>query len=47
MTATMLNRLARHWWSTRLDPNWSPRPLDESQAILDGLGLTGAFWRLG
>ena len=47
MTVTMLSRLARRWWSTRLDPNWSPRPLDESQAILDGLGLTGAFWRLG
>jgi hypothetical protein len=40
------NELARRWWWTRLDPDWRPRTQDESQAILDGLGLTGEFWRL-
>jgi hypothetical protein len=41
-----LNELARRWWSTRLAPDWRPRSLEESQAILDDLGLTGEFWRL-
>jgi hypothetical protein len=46
LSALKLNELARHWWGTRLDPDWRPRTLDESQAILDELGLTGVFWRL-
>ena len=46
LSATTLNELARRWWSTRLDPDWRPRPLPESQAILEELGLVGAFWRL-
>ena len=41
-----LARLAAAWWSDRLSPEWQPRTRAESQAILDGLGLTGAFWRL-
>ena len=47
MRAQTLHELARRWWSTRLDPDWRPRAAAESQAILDGLGLTGDFWRLG
>jgi hypothetical protein len=39
--------LAHAWWDTRLRPDWRPRTRDENQAILDGLGLTGEFWRLG
>jgi hypothetical protein len=46
LTAPKLNELAREWWWTRLDPGWRPRLRDESQAILDGLGLTGEFWSL-
>lgn len=46
LTAATLHELARAWWSTRLDPDWRPRPLADSQAILDGLGLRGEFWRL-
>ena len=46
MSAPTLNELARRWWWTRLEPDWRPRSLGESQAILDALGLTGAFWRL-
>ena len=41
-----LKRLARHWYGDRLDPDWRPRTRDESQAILDEVGLTGPFWRL-
>ncbi len=39
-------KLARAWYANRLSPDWRPRPRDESQRILDGLGLTGEFWRL-
>jgi len=46
MSAPTLNELARRWWWTRLDADWRPRSRQESQAILDELGLTGAFWQL-
>jgi hypothetical protein len=41
-----LSELAHAWWNDRLSPDWRPRARDESQAILDRLGLTGDFWRL-
>ena len=41
-----LGELAHAWWGDRLAPDWTPRTRDRHQAILDGLGLTGAFWRL-
>ena len=44
--ATTMNELAKRWWSARLDPDWRPRTVDESQAILDDVGLVGDFWRL-
>ena len=44
--ATTLQALAARWWGMRLDPEWQPRSLEESQAILDGLGFVGEFWRL-
>jgi hypothetical protein len=46
LTASKMNELARTWWWSRLDPGWEPRPADESQALLTGLGLTGEFWQL-
>ena len=46
LTAAEMHELARAWWESRLDPGWRPRTVEESQAILDGLGLTGEFWRL-
>jgi len=44
--APQMNELARAWWWSRFDPGWPPRAPDESQAILDGVGLTGDFWAL-
>ena len=41
-----LSELAHAWWGDRLAPDWRPRTRDQNQAILDGLGLTGGFWRL-
>jgi hypothetical protein len=46
LPAAQLNALARRWWRTRLDPDWRPRTVAESQAILDELRLTGDFWQL-
>ena len=44
--ATTMNALARRWWSSRLDLDWQPRAVEESQAILDEVGLVGDFWRM-
>ena len=41
-----LRVLAAEWYGDRLDPDWRPRGVEESQAILDRHGLTGPFWRL-
>jgi hypothetical protein len=46
ITAETLCDLAHAWWDTRLRPDWRPRACDESQAILERLELTGAFWTL-
>jgi hypothetical protein len=42
-----LAQLAEAWWWDRLDPDWQPHTREQNQAILDRLGLTGDFWRLG
>jgi hypothetical protein len=42
-----LAELAEAWWWDRLDPDWQPHSREQNQAILDRVGLTGAFWRLG
>ena len=41
-----LERLARAWYRDRMDPDWRPRTRDESQGILDAVGLTDEFWAL-
>jgi hypothetical protein len=47
MSLETLAELAKRWYGNRLDPDWRPRTLEESQAILESVGLTGEFWRLG
>ena len=44
---TKVAELAEAWWWDRLSPDWQPHTLEENQAILDRLGLTGDFWQLG
>jgi hypothetical protein len=44
--ASQLQQLAQAWYSDRLDPRWRPRTREESQALLESVGLTGDFWRL-
>jgi hypothetical protein len=43
---TALAALAQAWWADRLDADWRPHTREHNQAILDGLGLGGDFWRL-
>ena len=39
-------RLAKAWYGDRLSPNWQPLTTTQAQRLFNGLGLTGAFWRL-
>jgi hypothetical protein len=41
-----LAAMATDWYGDRLDPDWRPRTVGASQAILDRHGLTGPFWAL-
>ena len=44
---TKLAELAGAWWADRLSQSWQPHTREQNQAILESLGLTGPFWRLG
>jgi len=46
MPVEQLGRLARAWYGNRLDPGWRPRTSNDSQALLESVGLTGEFWQL-
>ena len=39
-------RLAYAWYKDKLKPDWRRAPLEETEALLADLGLTGDFWRL-
>jgi hypothetical protein len=43
---TQLAELAGRWYGDRLRSDWQPRTPEQSQAILEAVGLTGEFWRL-
>ena len=45
--STRLAGLAEAWWWDRLEPAWQPHTREQNQAILEHVGLTGEFWRLG
>ena len=47
ISITKLAELAEAWWWDRLAPDWQPHTREQNQAILDRVGLTGEFWRLG
>jgi len=38
--------LAKAWFVDRLSPEWRRKTPEESQAVFDSIGLTGAFWRV-
>jgi hypothetical protein len=46
ITVAKLCELASAWWHDRLATDWQPHTREQNQAILDGIGLSGDFWRL-
>ena len=44
---TKLAELGARWWGDRVSPDWQPHTREQNQAILDEIGLTDSFWRLG
>ena len=38
--------LTKEWYGDRLDPDFRPRTVVQSQALLTAVGLTADFWRL-
>jgi hypothetical protein len=39
-------RLARGWYKDKLAPSWRRHTLEETEALLSEVGLTGPFWNL-
>ena len=39
-------RLARGWYTRKLEPDWRRHTLEEAEALFADLGLAGDFWRL-
>ncbi len=39
-------QLAQDWYSDKLSPDWRRKTLEESEAMLAGIGLTEPFWNL-
>lgn len=39
-------RMALAWYRDPRDPTWTAPTREEQQAVLDGVGLRGAFWRI-
>ena len=45
-TTVQLWRLAKAWYTDRLDPNWRRRTPEEAEQVFSEIGLSGDFWRL-
>ena len=39
-------RLAGAWYLNKMEPDWRRATVDETEALLAKLGLTGPFWSL-
>ncbi len=39
-------KLAFAWYGNKMEPTWRRATLDETEALLTDLGLTGPFWNL-
>jgi hypothetical protein len=46
LTAAKMCELAHAWFGDRLAADWRPHTRAQNQAILEGVGLSGAFWQL-
>lgn len=39
-------RLARGWYKDKVKPHWRRHTLEETEQLLDSIGLGGPFWSL-
>jgi hypothetical protein len=39
-------QLAKSWYGGKMEENWRRLTVDEAEALLTSLGLTGEFWNL-
>ena len=39
-------RLAQGWYKDKLKPDWRRHTVEEAEALLASIGLTGQFWSL-
>jgi hypothetical protein len=39
-------RLAHGWYKDKLKPDWRRHTVEEAEALLGSIGLTGPFWSL-
>lgn len=46
VAVTTMWELTLGWYGDRLDPDWSPPPIQYLQRLLDRVGLIGPFWQL-
>ena len=40
-------RLSKAWYLDRRNVDWRPRSKEQAQSVLDAVGLTDPFWKLG
>jgi len=46
LTIDQASRLADAWYGNKMEPDWRRATLDETEALLASLRLTGPFWDL-
>jgi hypothetical protein len=46
MTPQQCWHLAREWYKDKVRPDWKRHTLEETEALLTAVGLTGPFWSL-
>ncbi len=46
VSADQVCRLADGWYRDKLTPEWRRHTVEETEALLGSIGLTGAFWNL-
>ena len=46
LTIAQAWELAHSWYGAKMSPDWRRATLDEAEALLARIGLTGEFWGL-
>jgi hypothetical protein len=46
LTIAQAWELAKAWYGEKMSPDWRRATVDEAEALLTRIGLTGPFWNL-